>query len=120
MFQRTYRVYALPDEQGRVTDVRSDAFLADPTGWTLIDEGAGDRFLHAQSNYLPGPLTDEHGIPRYQLLDGQIHERSSQDIEMEYIGQESAPTQAARIAELEKHSEMLTACLLELSEILYA
>ena len=50
------RVYALPDAQGRVTAVDSDANLSDPTGWTQVDQGDGDRYRHAQGNYLPGPL----------------------------------------------------------------
>lgn len=46
------------DDAGRVTAINSDAFVSGD-GWTAIDEGEGDRYRHAQNNYLLKPLTDE-------------------------------------------------------------
>lgn len=44
-------VYVKYDEDGNVREVNSDIFIKDLTGWTKIDEGYGDRFAHAQSQY---------------------------------------------------------------------
>ena len=53
---QTYKVYVKKDAEGNIIDVNSSAFLTDLTGWELIDEGAGDKFLHAQHNYFATPL----------------------------------------------------------------
>lgn len=71
-----YQVYARVDSAGRLLELNSSAFLADPAGWVCIDEGEGDRFMHAQGNYLDGPLTDGRGVLRYKLEGGAIVERS--------------------------------------------
>lgn len=62
---KPYGVYIKTDEQSRITAINSSAFLPDVSGWMKIDEGHGDRYHHAQGNYLPGPLMDMRGILRY-------------------------------------------------------
>lgn len=44
-------VYVKYDENGKVKEVNSDIFITDFASWTKIDEGYGDRFAHAQSQY---------------------------------------------------------------------
>lgn len=66
----TYKVYVKTNADGIITAMNSSAFLANKTGWTEIDEGDGDRFHHAQNNYLPVGLIDENGIYNYKLVDG--------------------------------------------------
>lgn len=88
----SYRVFALADERDRIIDINSDAFLTDTDGWTQIDEGVGDRYHHAQGNYLPGPKYDERGIPRYKLVDGKAQERTTEEIEADYTPPEVEPT----------------------------
>ena len=39
MEQENYIVYVRTDEQSRILEANSSAFLADTTGWTAIDEG---------------------------------------------------------------------------------
>lgn len=56
------KVYAKADEDGRVIAINSDAFLTDTTGWVEIDHGTGDKYHHAQGNYLPGQLMDWRGV----------------------------------------------------------
>lgn len=63
------KVYARTDEEGRVLELASSIFLADPDGWTEIDQGEGDRYAHAQGNFLPNPLVGEDGTHSY-ILDG--------------------------------------------------
>lgn len=96
----SYRVFALADERDRIIDINSDAFLTDTAGWTQIDEGTGDRFHHAQGNYLPGPLYDERGIPRYKLVDGKAQERTQEEIDADYTPPEVEPTAEELLAAL--------------------
>lgn len=79
------RVYILTDEAGRVLRLEGEYSLpADLTGWTLIEEGAPcDRLNLAQSHYLPKPLLTEDGLCRYKLADGEIVERSEEELEAE-------------------------------------
>jgi hypothetical protein len=78
----TYKVYIQTDEQSRITAVNSSAFLTDTTGWTLLDEGEDwPKYMHAQSNYFPAPLREEHGVPRYKLVDGLPVERTKTEID---------------------------------------
>lgn len=97
---KSYRVFALTDERDRILDINSDAFLADAAGWTQIDEGVGDRYHHAQNNYLPKPKYDERGIPRYKLVDGKAVERTPEEIEADYVPPEVEPTAEELLAAL--------------------
>lgn len=63
-----YTVYIRTDEQGRVEDVNSSAFLVDPAGWTAVCSGDGDRFVHAQGNFFAKPVRDERGICQYRMV----------------------------------------------------
>lgn len=87
-----YIVYVKPNESGYITAVNSSAFLLDTAGWTEIDSGYGDRYHHAQGNYLPKPIITEVGAYRYKLAGGRVTECSASDI----LGQEAA----AKMAEL--------------------
>ena len=74
-----YKVYAKTDENGIITAINSSAFLSDTTNWTEIDEGEGDKYHHAQNNYLTAGLTDENGIFNYKLTDGKPVLRTEED-----------------------------------------
>ena len=76
-----YKVYVKTDETGRIVSVNSDAFLYDTGGWTLIDEGYGDKFMHAQGNYLPKPIVTIEGVYRYKLVSGKVIERTAEEIQ---------------------------------------
>lgn len=96
MTENTYKVYAITDENGIITAINSSAFLTDTADWTEIDEGEGDKYLHAQNNYLPDRLMDENGIFNYKLTDGKPELRTAEEKapELERI------TAAQEIAEL--------------------
>ncbi len=70
------RVYALLDEQGRVTRIEGEYSLpADLDGWTLIEEGAPcDRLNLAQSHYLSTPIRTRDGLYawRYDEEEGLV------------------------------------------------
>lgn len=66
------KVYAKLDENGIITSIDSSIFLKDITGYTEIDEGIGDRYAHAQGNYLFKPLTDSKGRYNYKYVNSQV------------------------------------------------
>lgn len=70
----TYIVYVRTDNENRIIEINSSAFLFDTTEWIQIDEGIGDKFHHAQGNYLEKGLVDEHGRYNYRYVDGQVVE----------------------------------------------
>ena len=96
-----YGVYVRTDDAGRVTAINSDAFLADVTGWTQIDEGYGDRCHHAQGNYLPGPLWDDRSVCRYKLVDGQVVKRTQAEMDADYTPPVPVLTAEQRMDEIE-------------------
>ena len=77
---QVFKVYVKINLQGNITAVNSSGFLDDLTGWLYIDEGIGDNFHHAQSNYFEKPLYEEHGIPVYKLVNGMAVERTAEEI----------------------------------------
>ena len=81
MEQENYIVYVRTDEQSRILEANSGAFITDTTGWTAIDEGLGDKYHHAQGNYFDGGLYTDDGFPRYKLADGAPALRSAEEIE---------------------------------------
>ena len=76
-----YIVYAMSNSRGYITAVTSSAFLRDPSGWTEIDSGTGDKYHHAQGNYLPGPLMTDGGAYRYKLVNGKPVECTPEEIQ---------------------------------------
>lgn len=61
------KVYAKINEKGEIIEVASSIFLADPTGYKLIDEGFGDKYAHAQSQYFDKPLMNDDGTYNYKI-----------------------------------------------------
>ncbi len=83
--EERYTVYAMTDERGKITAVNSSAFLANADGWTVIGEGEGDKFHHAQGNFFDGGLYTGDGVPRYKLVDGQPVERTEEEIKADRL-----------------------------------
>lgn len=96
-----YNVYVKTDEKGRITAINSDAFLDNTEGWTLIDSGSGDKYHHAQGNFL-GSLFDDRGLYLYALVNGKPAKRSAEEVEADYKPAEQKPTINERMEVLEK------------------
>lgn len=47
-----YKIYIKTDKNNCITGVESDLTLEDTSGYIQIDEGIGDKYSHAQGNYL--------------------------------------------------------------------
>ena len=60
------KVYAKLDENRVITAIQSEIFLNDTTGYICIDMGYGDKYSHAQGNYLEKGLIDEQGRYNYK------------------------------------------------------
>ena len=90
-----YKVYIVIDGKNRIVSVDSSAFISDTTGWLQIDEGAGDRYHHAQGNYFKKPIYDDRGIPRYaHVPDGspKWRERTKEEMDADYVPPVSKPS----------------------------
>lgn len=96
-----YGVYVKTDEADRIIAINSSAFLLDTEGWTLIDEGHGDRYHHAQGNYLEMPIIDERGVYRYKLVDGKPEERTAEEMDADYTPPEPKPSIESRMDTVE-------------------
>lgn len=101
-----YKVYVKTNDAGEIIAINSDAFLDIQDGWENIDEGSGDRFHHAQGNYLPAPVTDEHGRYNFKLVDGVV--TAIPDEEKPALPQPEAPAPLEeQVAELREALNLL-------------
>lgn len=103
------RVYIKIDSKNRITDINSEIFISDVSGWVEIDNGDGDRFAHAQGNYLPMPLLDDNGVYRYKYINGEISECSADEMTADLPVPEPAPPSNAELA----------TAIAELAEVIY-
>lgn len=92
------RVYIKIDSENRVTAVNSEIFISDILGWVEIDNGDGDKFAHAQGNYLPKPITDENGVYRFKFENGAVCERSADEMAEDLPIPEPMPPSNAELA----------------------
>ena len=107
LMEQPYKVLVRVDDAGRVVEINSDAFVTDTDGWVEIDSGWGDKYHHAQGNYLESSLIDERGLFLYKLENGQVVKRSAAEVEADYRPQPAAPTQEERLAALEDAFNLL-------------
>ena len=107
LMEQPYKVLVRVDSAGRVVEINSSAFITDMNSWVEIDSGWGDKYHHAQGNYLETPLTDERGLFLYKLENGKVVKRSAAEIEADYRPQPTAPTQEERLAALEDAFNLL-------------
>ena len=108
------KVYAKADDDGRVIAINSDAFLTDTSGWIEIDHGTGDKYRHAQGNYLPGQLMDWRGVYRYKLSGGAVVERTQEEMDSDYTPPEHRPTTEQRVDALETTTDDIILMMAEL------
>ena len=110
---KPYIVYIRTDEQGRIIDVDSSAFLINADGWTEIDSGYGDKYHHAQGNYFDKRIMDDRGIYRYKLEDSKPVERTQEEMDADYIEPTHIPSQLDIIEAQVTYTAMMTDTLLE-------
>ena len=75
------KVYVKLDSDNNITSINSEIFLTQEeiSNMTEIDEGQGDKYAHAQSQYLEKGLIDELGRYNYKYIDGAVVEIAEED-----------------------------------------
>lgn len=115
------KVFVAVDGANRITGIESEGFHPNQCGYVAIDEGEGDRYSHAQGNYLPKPLMDEFGRYRYKLVDGAVVERTQEELTADASpASEPTPTIEQRTAALETATQQQAEALNEVVTILEA
>ena len=78
--ENEYKVY-VSLQDGYITSINSEIFLSEEEmdSMTEIDQGQGDKYAHAQSQYLEKGLVDEHGRYNYKFVEGKVVEVAEVD-----------------------------------------
>lgn len=117
MEQPKSRVYAKLDDGGNILRIEGEYTLPDDlSGWTLIDEGTPcDRLNLAQSHYFPGGIYTEYGIPRYKYIDGEIYQKTDDELATELADEQAKPTLLDELEAQVTYTAMMTDTLLSFS-----
>lgn len=97
-----YIVYAKVDSANRIIEIDSSAFISDLTDWIKVDEGSGDKYHHAQGNYLNKPLINESGIYNYKFENNAVVERTEVEKQADITSINPVPTVEERLVALEE------------------
>lgn len=76
-----YKVYVKLNEDKCITSINSEIFLSNEEMQAMknIDEGEGDKYVHAQSQYLENGLIDKYGRYNYKYVEGIVVEVAEGD-----------------------------------------
>ena len=80
-----YTVYVKANEQDLIFSIDSSDNLTDTDGWIEIDKGVGDKYKKAQTQYLGKRLFDDRMTLRYKLVDGEVVERTQEEMDADYV-----------------------------------
>jgi hypothetical protein len=114
--ENEYKVY-VSLQDGYITSINSEIFLSqeEMDSMTEIDKGQGDKYAHAQSQYLDKELVDEHGRYNYKYVEGKVIEVA--EAEKPTIKEpEQQATAQDKIEAQVMYTAMMTDTLLEESE----
>lgn len=112
-----YKVY-VSLSNGYITSINSEIFLSqeEMSTMTEIDKGEGDKYTHAQSQYLEKRLVDEHGRYNYKFVEGKVVEVA--EAEKPTIKEpEKQATAQDKIEAQVMYTALMTDTLLEESEV---
>lgn len=78
--ENEYKVY-VSVQDGYITSINSEIFLSQEEMDTMteIDKGQGDKYAHAQSQYLEKELVDKQGRYNYKYVEGKVVEVAEED-----------------------------------------
>lgn len=112
-----YKVYIELNSDNDITSINSELFLSqeEKANMNLIDEGEGDKYVHAQGQYLEKGLIDEHGRYNYKFAEGKIVE-ISEDEKSEIVQPDQQATAQDKIEAQVMYTALMTDTLLEESE----
>lgn len=96
------RVYIKKDSENNITSINSSIFLSqeEMDSMTEIDKGQGDKYAHAQGQYLEKGLVDEQGRYNYKFVEGKV-------VELEEIDKPAIVEPKAEPTEQEKINAQL-------------
>lgn len=77
MEEQKIKVYIKVNGNNEVTEINSEIFIRDLSGWIFIDDGFGDKYAHAQGHYLDDQITDENGDYNYVYSDEHIQRKGA-------------------------------------------
>lgn len=111
-----YKVY-VSLSNGYITSINSEIFLSQEEiqAMTEIDKGQGDRYAHAQSQYLEKGLIDDHGRYNYKFVSGKVVEVAEEEKPTIKEPEQQATAQDKIEAQV-MYTAMMTDTLLEESE----
>lgn len=111
-----YKVYVSLSD-GYITSINSDIFLSEEEMSTMteIDQGKGDKYAHAQSQYLEKGLVDEYGRYNYKYVEGKVIEVEEED-KPKVVDPEQQATAQDKIEAQVMYTALMTDTLLEESE----
>lgn len=66
------KVYIKINDKNEIIEIGSGIFIKDVSDWLEIAEGLGDRYAHAQTQYLDAPLMDFNGDYNYKYENNQV------------------------------------------------
>lgn len=108
------RVFILIDDNNRITRIEGEYTLPqDLTDFIQIDEGEGDKYNLAQTHYLDKPLMTEDGIYQYKYENGEVVERTAEEIEADREAVPIVPTQMEQLESQVFYTAVMTDTLLE-------
>jgi hypothetical protein len=111
-----YKIYvSLTD--GYITSINSEIFLSqeEMDSMTEIDKGQGDKYAHAQSQYLEKGLIDDHGRYNYKFVAGKVVEIAEEEKPTIKEPEQQATAQDKIEAQV-MYTALMTDTLLEESE----
>ena len=114
--ENEYKVY-VSLQDGYITSINSEIFLSQEEIQTMteIDRGEGDKYAHAQGQYLEKELVDKYGRYNYKYVEGKVIEVA--EAEKPTIKEpEQQATAQDRIEAQVMYTAMMTDTLLEESE----
>lgn len=111
-----YKVY-VSLSNGYITSINSEIFLSQDEiqAMTEIDKGQGDKYAHAQSQYLEKGLVDEQGRYNYRFVAGKVVEVAEREKPTIKEPEQQATAQDKIEAQV-MYTAMMTDTLLEESE----
>lgn len=92
------RVYINKDSENNITSINSNIFLSEEEMSKMIeiDKGQGDKYAHAQGQYLDKGLVDEHGRYNYKYVNGKVVEIAEAD-KPKVVEPKAEPTEQEKI-----------------------
>lgn len=114
--ENEYKVY-VSLQNGYITSINSEIFLSEEEMSTMteIDQGQGDKYAHAQSQYLEKGLVDEQGRYNYKFVAGKVVEVAEGEKPTIKEPEQQATAQDKIEAQV-MYTAMMTDTLLEESE----